>query len=88
MAKSASSGGRSERPRSPLPPPTGGQKVGARRFLREAWVELRKVQWPSKQEVAQGTLVVSVVTIVFAAYLAGVDQVAARIVKELNKLLS
>jgi preprotein translocase SecE subunit len=68
-------------------PPTG-QRTGARKFLRESWGELRKVQWPTRQQVASGTLVVGVVTGVFATYVAIVDQVAVRLVKQLNTFLS
>ncbi len=88
MAKAANSNGSSKsRGNSPVPP-SGGQKGGGRRFLRESWAELRKVQWPTRQQVATGTLVVGVVTAVFAVYISLVDQVAVRLVKELNDLLS
>jgi len=70
-----------------VPPPSGGQRTGARRFLRESWAELRKVQWPTRQQVATGTLVVGVVTAVFAAYISAVDQVAVRLVRQLNEFL-
>ena len=79
MAKASSSG--------PVQPSGGGQKTGARRFVRESWGELRKVQWPTRQQVAQGTLVVGVVTAVFAAYISAVDQVAVRLVRQLNEFL-
>lgn len=77
MAKASSSG--------PVQP--AGQRTGARRFVRESWAELRKVQWPTRQQVASGTLVVGVVTAVFAAYINGVDQIAVRLVKQLNDRL-
>ncbi len=86
MAKAASSGGAGRGGNSPIPP-SGGQRVGARRFIRESWAELRKVQWPTRQQVAQGTLVVGVVTAVFAAYISAVDQVAVRLVRQLNEFL-
>lgn len=85
MAKAASSGGSGPGNR-PVPP--SGQRTGARKFVRESWGELRKVQWPTRQQVAQGTLVVGVVTAVFAAYISAVDQVAVRLVKQLNDFLS
>ena len=85
MAKAASNGG-AGRGGSPIPP-SGGQRVGARRFIRESWAELRKVQWPTRQQVASGTLVVGVVTAVLAGYISAVDQVAVRLVRELNQLL-
>lgn len=77
MAKAANSG--------PVQP--SGQRTGARRFVRESWAELRKVQWPTRQQVATGTLVVGVVTAVFAAYISAVDQVAVRLVRQFNEFL-
>ncbi len=90
MAKVAGTGGtgdgRATRRNVPTPPP-GGQRSGPRKFVRESWGELRKVQWPSRQQVAQGTVVVAVVTIFFAAFVSGVDQIAVRVVEQLNKVL-
>lgn len=77
MAKTANSG--------PVQP--HGQRTGARKFVRESWAELRKVQWPTRQQVATGTLVVGVVTAAIAAYISAVDQIAVRLVRELNELL-
>ncbi len=48
---------------------------------------MRKVQWPTRQQVAQGTLVVGVVTASFAIYISVVDQIAVRLVRQLNDLL-
>lgn len=84
MAKAA---GNSNARRGGPTPPSGGQRTGARRFLREAWAEMRKVQWPTRQQVAQGTLVVGVVTASFAIYISVVDQIAVRLVRQLNDLL-
>jgi preprotein translocase subunit SecE len=72
---------------TPTPPP-GGQRTGARRFVRESWAELRKVQWPTRQQVATGTLVVGIVTAVLAFYVSVVDQIAVRVVRQLNEFLS
>jgi preprotein translocase subunit SecE len=97
VAKAASSGpskggkgagkGRGAGQRTPVPPPSG-QRVGMRQFVRESWGELRKVQWPSKEQVAQGTLVVIVVAAFFAAYIFAVDQLAGRAIKELYQALT
>ncbi len=73
---------------APAPTPPGGQRVGMRRFVRESWGELRKVQWPTRQQVAQGTLVVGVVTAFFAVFLTGVDAVAVRLVQAIDELLT
>ena len=82
--------GRGGKPRgkgAPLPQPSGS-RVGPRKFVREAWGELRKVQWPTRQQVATGTLIVAVVTAFFAAYISAVDQVAVRLVRQLNDFLT
>ena len=71
-----------------MPPQSGGQRVGAARFFRESWAELRKVQWPTSQQVVQGTIVVAVFTISFAIFLTVVDYGAVRLVRELDKLLT
>ena len=78
--------GKQQRQGSPLPPPSGS-RVGPRKFLREAWGELRKVQWPTRQQVATGTLIVAVVTAFFAAYISLADQVSVRVVRELTDTL-
>ena len=95
MAKAATGGsggggggkGKGERPRSPLPPPTG-QRTSLRRYTREAWGELRKVQWPTRQQVAQGTIVVGIVTLFFAVYLVAIDWVLAAAVRELDDFIT
>lgn len=84
MAKAASSGGSGPGNR---PSPPSGQRTGARRFLRESWGELRKVQWPTRQQVATGTLVVGVVTTLIAGYITIVDQLAVRLVEQINNAL-
>jgi preprotein translocase subunit SecE len=79
VAKAARSGGST--------PPAGKRGGGARAFLKESWAELRKVQWPTRQQVATGTLVVGVVTAVFALYITVVDQVAVRLIEQINSAL-
>lgn len=43
------------------------------RFVREADIERRKVVWPTHQETLQTALMVLVVTILIALFLAGID---------------
>jgi len=54
------------------------------RFLRETYDELRKVVWPTPQELYRYTLVVVVTVIVIATFIgivdAGLDQVARRFI--------
>ncbi len=44
------------------------------RFVKESWGELQKVEWPSRAQVIQGTIVVLIACIIVGAYLYGVDQ--------------
>jgi len=56
--------------------------------MAESWAELRKTQWPTGQQVVQGTLVVGFVTLVFAVYLALVDGVAVWVVNHIDDLIT
>ena len=56
---------------------TGGRRVpggGFRRFVSECWGELKKVEWPGRGQVVQGTIVVIIACAIVGAYLYGVDQ--------------
>jgi preprotein translocase subunit SecE len=48
-------------------------QVGVLRFLRETYDELRKVVWPTPQELYRFTLVVIVTVVVIAAFIGAVD---------------
>ena len=52
-----------------------------REFVQEVLAEFRKVTWPSRQELANSTVVVIVVTVVLALFLGAVDIVLARVVE-------
>ena len=45
------------------------------RFVREAWAELKKVEWPNQTQVMQGTVVVLIACAIVGAFLFGADQV-------------
>ncbi|HEX6139421.1 MAG TPA: preprotein translocase subunit SecE [Candidatus Limnocylindria bacterium] len=57
--------------------------AGMRQYLNEAWSELKKVAWPTRQTVVNLTLIVIAVSFAVGAYIAvldallslGVDQV-------------
>lgn len=42
-------------------------------FLKEAKLELKKVNWPTRQETFRYTLIVIIVSLIVAAYLGGLD---------------
>jgi preprotein translocase SecE subunit len=43
------------------------------RFSQEAWQELRKVTWPSRQSVIRLTLIVILISALIAAYIFAFD---------------
>jgi len=51
-----------------------------REFFQEVAAEFRRVNWPSRQEVAASTAVVLVVVIVLSMYLGAVDVALSRLV--------
>ncbi len=74
--------------RTPRPVPAGPEPAAVvehpRRggFVRESVAELRKVEWPNRAQVIQGTVVVIVACIIVGAYLWGVDQVLRPFVRD------
>ena len=57
------------RQRTPLP-----------EFLREVRAELRRVNWPSRQQIVSYTVVVLVLSLVLTTFVWGVDEGIRRIV--------
>ena len=47
------------------------------RYFRQTWAELKKVQWPSRDEGRNMTLIVLAVTVAMSAFLGLVDWLAA-----------
>jgi preprotein translocase subunit SecE len=45
------------------------------RFVRESWAELQKVDWPSRAQVVQGTIVVIIACVIVGTFLYTCDQV-------------
>ena len=43
------------------------------RFVRESWAELKKVEWPSRSQVVQGTVVVIIACVIVGTYLYAAD---------------
>ncbi len=54
-----------------------------RRFLNEAWSELKKVSWPTREQVRNLTVLVFVVSFVVGAYITVLDTVFTQVVKVL-----
>jgi preprotein translocase subunit SecE len=51
-------------------------------FVRESWGELKKVEWPNRAQVIQGTIVVLIACTVVGAFLWGCDQVFRPFVRD------
>jgi len=50
-------------------------------YLREVWVELNRVDWPTRRELVRMTIVVVVVLSVMAIYLGAFDYIYTVLVK-------
>jgi preprotein translocase subunit SecE len=77
--------GADQRPRAPQPrrPATGAperERVGPRQYLGEVRGELRKVAWPTREEVLNSTLVVLVAVAFLTGLIFGFDFVSAKFV--------
>ena len=44
-------------------------------YLTQAWAEIKKVNWPTKKETRQYTLLVIGISLGVAAYLGGLDYI-------------
>ena len=51
------------------------------RFVRESWAELKKVEWPSRSQVVQGTVVVIIACVIVGTYLYAADQIFKPLVR-------
>jgi preprotein translocase subunit SecE len=73
------------RPGLVQPKSQGGQRRapggGTMRFVRESWGELKKVEWPSRPQVIQGTAVVLIACAIVGVYLWLNDEVWKRFVQ-------
>ena len=50
-------------------------------YLAETRVEMRKVTWPTKNELKDATRVVIIATIMLTIFIGAIDQILSRIVK-------
>lgn len=78
-------------PLTDFDPPAGGEVVGGEstaggggprvfRFFKASWAELKRVRWPDRQQVAQGTAVTLGFVVIAGAYLGVADVIARQIV--------
>jgi preprotein translocase subunit SecE len=67
----------------PQPAPTKRKRTPPVQFIKEVIAELKKVAWPSRQEVVAYSVVVLVSTIVITALIFGMDFVFAKAILSL-----
>jgi preprotein translocase subunit SecE len=68
------------RERSADAAPRRRERASLARFLREVRLELRRVNWPSRREVASYSLVVLVAVALLTLYVAVLDQAFGQLV--------
>ncbi len=56
------------------------------RFLKDVRVEMAKVSWPTREELKGSTIIVIVVSLLFAAFIFFADQLLSRMVNALFRL--
>jgi len=59
-----------------------------RRFLDEAWSELKKVSWPTREQTRNLTVLVFVVSLAVGVYITFFDFIFFQAVQALNKFTS
>jgi preprotein translocase subunit SecE len=74
----ARAGARPEPSREPRAVPGGG----TRRFIAESWGELKKVEWPTQNQLIQGVVVVLIACLIVGIYLWAADLVFKRLVQD------
>ena len=52
-------------------------------FLKEAMLELKKVNWPTRQETLRYTLIVIGISVAVAIFLGGLDVIFSRLLEKL-----
>jgi preprotein translocase subunit SecE len=63
---------------------TGRREAQPRgRFIRESWAELKKVEWPGRNQVTQATIVVIIACAIVGAYLYVCDLVFRNLVEQI-----
>ena len=71
----------------PAPPrelaqPRRGPIFGTIGLIGESWAELKKVDWPKRPQVVQGTVVVLVACLIIGLYLYGADRAIQPFVRD------
>jgi preprotein translocase subunit SecE len=60
-----------------------GTGEGSRRFVSESWGELKKVEWPTRAQLVQGTVVVLIACTIVGIYLYTADAIFKPLVQKI-----
>jgi preprotein translocase subunit SecE len=86
MAREAQLGGSAPRPK-PEPRPVGEvqprHRGGLLGFIAESWAELQKVEWPTQNQLIQGTAVVLIACLIVGIFLYINDEIWKQVVQKL-----
>lgn len=61
--------------------PRAARGGGVRRFIAESWGELKKVEWPTQNQLIQGVVVVLIACLIVGVFLYGADIVFKHLVQ-------
>jgi preprotein translocase subunit SecE len=79
--------GRGARRERGLSEKRGGPIANIGQFLHEVRLEMKRVTWPTRDEIQNTTVITLIAMVFFAAYLFGVDEIWAFLIEQLTKLL-
>jgi preprotein translocase subunit SecE len=65
----------------PAREPRAARGGGARGFVAESWAELKKVEWPTQNQLIQGVVVVLIACVIVGIFLYAADLVFKRFVE-------
>src|SRR6266508_4012294 len=68
----------------PAPPrePRAARGSGVTGFIAESWAELKKVEWPTQNQLIQGVVVVLIACVIVGIFLYAADLVFKRLVQD------
>ncbi len=68
---------------NPSGPPARTEERRRGNFIADSWAELKKVEWPSQNQVVQGTVVVLIACLVVGTFLYLNDEIWKHVVPKL-----
>ena len=67
----------------PAREPRAARGGAVRGFVAESWAELKKVEWPTQNQLIQGVVVVLIACVIVGVFLYAADQVFRRLVQDI-----